>query len=414
MPTAIIVGSVLCILGGFVVLIGYIVYKAITTQKKHTEVMGTIAERRKATNINGNNMTVDEGSYKMTVTQVSGKHAHFTIRGSVPGDDRYPASFTPLTQSDRTRARPLLSKYPPAIDFINEKFHHKLGKFIRINREFQTGDVEFDRKVYINTDAPAEIVTAVTGNIPARRAILSLLKAGYRQVSVFERGALVRATVQHPMKEAGTPAFDHHTRCVADIMDNLPPVQVELPDKGATSRPMKMALASIVWAFVMLFVTMLTLDWWDTFELTPYTHGGWGALALLGLSLPVLIAVMRGFSNSFVSLLIFMASMSFGAPTTGIFLAKSVNALADFGPTRVVDAKVTNRWYSKSKNSTNYYVRLDPGPRVGPDGKFRISSDLYYDLSQGDVISVTVGDGAFGWVWVDEIHNKRLKKSKRR
>ena len=66
----------------------------------------------------------------------------------------------------------------PTIMLHRENIMDHLGKRLALNREFQTGDAEFDAAVNIDTCSPDEDVQRIFADGAFRNAVRKLLDAG--------------------------------------------------------------------------------------------------------------------------------------------------------------------------------------------------------------------------------------------
>ncbi len=121
--------------------------------------------------------------------------------------------------------RPLAAPRPLAIELRREDGGHVAARARGLNVEWQSGDVAFDRAVYVDTPTTdPEVLAAVIGP-EVRRAVCELLALGFLTVSIDDDGAVCACiteftTMDRPRANRGADALS----AFAHIHANLPAI----------------------------------------------------------------------------------------------------------------------------------------------------------------------------------------------
>ncbi len=406
-----IILAVSCVLACVVGVIALVVISLRKTKKvqvKQTQILKNLQKNYQGHKESDNTVGFQQGEYDFTVTHVTGKHAKFVLHLKSPADG-YPERFTPIGEG--ALHAPVDCAYLPSIDFTRESGWTRLGKSLRISRELQTGDAPFDDKVFIHSTAPDEIVHQILRESSVRRAILFLLDCGYSRVALFTPAVPVYCWSGTPVNGAEDgEIWKKQCAALTDIARALPALKIKNTRPITMTRASSIMGLSILWAIVFFFIAAFTSDTWQTFTGAPINQGLLVGVVLWMVSLPVLVLLSRGFSDSLGSLLGSTIALLVALPTTSMFLHSSLNAWLDHSKPREVHAKLVDSWVSKGSKSTSYYMRVDPGKKMGPVTDISISSSFYYRL-RGKKVTLIVKDGAFGWKWIEDYHHFGKKKS---
>ncbi len=337
---------------------------------------------------------------RITVKHILGKHAHFTVSLNPP-EEGYPSAFTPM--DEETWGRPIRLAHLPTMRLTRERLSNRVGKWLMLNRELQTGDGDFDKAVYVHTNAPPEVIHQILRRPTTRAAIMRLLDAGYTSVDLFTAQAPVSVTSPKPVPGAFQQgAFEGQLDALSIIAEGLPSVEVERTTGQIWTRATSIALTAALLSLAGFVLFMVTKDTWPTLGDVSLSEGFLIGAGLWLLALPVLMLTMRGFSNSFSTFCVAAVCLSVGLPATAITAASSLNALLDDSPTLLVEARVVDRSATRGKNSTTYRLSLDPGVH-GPRTDLNVDEDLYSMTTVGDRVTLVTHEGAFGWRWIDKI-----------
>ena len=398
--TALIILFVVALFGVIIGVVIWAIYTAVRQNKTTNaefEGLKTIHGEAAAQGSH-NTLTFNSRGLPFSVVLVRGKNRRFTVTMTA-GGGAYPSAYTPTDQDAWERTYEVATQ--PQIRLTREGSLDKLGKLLRINREVQTGDAEFDRQIYITSDAPDELILRTFSGAEARRAVLGLLNAGYHSVTLYGSGAPLSLQSADPPPGAGQrETHDAQLAAMHAIARAMPPVTVANAGTVDIGRPASIAAGAAVLATAALIAAAMFSGWWVPFSDEPRNLGlliGFGGWVV---SLPLLLVLMKGRSNAFICLLIAAGCLLPGLPLASVFGIKALNAWPDFSTVRTIDARVVKLRRVKGNKSTSYYATFDPGDGIGPPQEFTITGSTYGRLRRGRTASIDVRDGFLGWPWL--------------
>ena len=108
----------------------------------------------------------------------------------------------------REDARPRV-EVRPAVVLRAENSLDRLGKRIGVNREIQTGDQDFDARVYVESDAPDQDLQRTLADDRVRRAVRALLDGGAVRVELDPTGLTATQGMVAGSPRRGRDRADH-------------------------------------------------------------------------------------------------------------------------------------------------------------------------------------------------------------
>ncbi|HEY3449778.1 MAG TPA: hypothetical protein VGK67_25715 [Myxococcales bacterium] len=295
----------------------------------------------------------------------------------------------------------LVARHETALD--------RFGKRLRINRELQTGDPEFDAKVYLESSESARVLHRLLGEGEVRRALSSLLQAGYFSVTLGPDGlALTGRRLQKP---------DELKAPVASALELLAPLRAALPAfDSAELNPERRARGDRLMGFVVLFFVagvcgryLLPTGLVDYGSPALHTtqdrvHGYVGIGWLIAI--PLVWAYVRGHSRSLRNLLVIVLMSFYPLLVLVPEAFFAANALLDGGPAvhAVVGVQGKKTHHRGPTEGASLQVSCwlhpaDPKDVIGLD----VSRDTFERFSAGDAVQLTLRPGAFGWQWIQKL-----------
>jgi hypothetical protein len=368
---------------------------------KVPEVIQAIADRFGGEVLaSGDTARVSAQGHRFLAQQTGGKHASFSLRLEDAGA-QWPMSWSP-PHADLDEA-PLRCLWQPTIALSKEGMAHRVGRALRLNREIQVGDTRFDPQVYIDTAAPAEVVTRLLGRAGSREAVMALLQV-FPQVSLYTEASplTVSATGVMPAAVVANGAMQRWLEAMVALAQGLPAVEVQRPRQTPTRWTNVAAVTSCVASAAAFFLVICLQSWWELFDGALYGAGARAGLALWGVSLPALWWGLRGHSNSLTALLVSAGTLLLGLPCGVVFGVVAYNGLGD-GPLEERAALVVARERVQGSKTTTYYATFDLRDGRTPAGRFAVSSSDYQRLPEGGEVTLRVGPGRLGYRWLDEI-----------
>lgn len=295
----------------------------------------------------------------------------------------------------------------------------KWFKAVGLSEEFQTGDEEFDRRIYIASDHPA-VCGALRDSAEIRKAVRALLGVGTTGRATGETAKrrlvcdrrMLFVSSRGPLKHGPTlELLDALRRGIEGRLGRLPS---RLRDSFAWRA---LAIESVVWAIagfaavaVVEAVADRTLVHLDRPRLYAY-----GALAAFGAAVALLaaiVALLRRTSRSHRILVESGVVLLLSLPVFGVQAVADFNRAADDGPPRVRDVRIAQRRETTSRGrrgrvTHRYHVDIESGPEVTDTGlprSFEVSYEVYTTLRNGASLPLEIGPGRLGIPWLRRIN----------
>jgi hypothetical protein len=277
----------------------------------------------------------------------------------------------------------------PDVTFRREDDLDVMAKEREVARELQTGDDEFDRAVYIESDAPDAHLLTMLAAPAVRTAITSLVSRGLR-VRIVEGTISTddRATPEC-FTEERTRKIVSALRVIAGAPRSLERV-VEEPRSGAR------VLAKLVYLCLPLGVLLLFVGS-SSYPAISYGNlalaGGLAALIVAIAIQPLLTRAMRGRSTSHREL-VPMRGVSFvGLVVLGIALSIFLNGALDRSAEWTEAGSVQSARYDDEDGTTIVTIRT-------PARTFEMTvADKPKAVRPGSPATIWLRAGAFGQPW---------------
>jgi hypothetical protein len=288
----------------------------------------------------------------------------------------------------------------PHIRIHRERGLDRFGKRIRLNREVQTGDAEFDAAAYIDSRDRDEDVLAVLGHADTRAAVRELLSLGY--AIEFSRRGIETYQIVHALRPTDTETSARAAALSARLARHMPSFHVSqlVPQRDWTDRKAQAVGMATACAAVFLVGGAAAMN----------AHGatiepraqlmavGIGA-AVYFLLMVALTMRLRGRSDALGNLIL-AALFGAGAVPLGIGgLVLWLNARLDHNPPRAVVTTVTS--IARKGNSISVESWRGTRPERVP-----VDRPLKRSLKPGDHVRVQSHPGAFGWEWAEAVHER--------
>jgi hypothetical protein len=308
----------------------------------------------------------------------------------------------PVKKRKNRRPSSLTIRVPavtPAMHFNKENWFDRLCKHVGIAREHQTGDVVFDRAVYVRSpsDGYAE---KYLNDAQKRAAVLALKRQGFHEVRLTGKRAEAIWKGFDPASHDRPGLTDDASRALLVLGSNLPRHEEDpfaRPDRHATwlKRLWLFALAlAPLSAFAYFYPPIreaeLCLAALGVF-IVAYPMFAWVAASLLG---------GKSTSHDRWVRLMLAGVLLLGLGSIGGVAA--VNALADNSPPEVRKIVVTNKRMSEGhRGSKSYYAVVPAWDRAGETLEFQVSWQEYEAIVPHQTqLELTLGPGRLGIEWL--------------
>ena len=265
--------------------------------------------------------------------------------------------------------------------------------------EIETDDEVFNAECYVRSDTP-DFAAAYLADPIKRVAILDLRRLGFPEV-LLTGGTLSASWTGFNPKAHEKPDLSADTAARLLILArNLPEHRPEFDHRTGGHRKKWQA---VLWLFLVGFaLTMLSLIPFTPIHALDLIVR---ALVVLVLGLPAfayLAAIfLRGTSTSHYAWGGLMGGAVFLFPLGSVGSTALVNGLADDSAQVVHNAPITEKYTTRSKNRTNYHVRVASWRNPGETESFQISGSEYNAVvpNQSQMV-ITTRAGAFGIEWL--------------
>lgn len=279
-----------------------------------------------------------------------------------------------------------------------------LFKRLGVSVELQTGDRNFDRELYIQTDS-VEFTRAYFADYDKREALQKIIQSGCR--SVTHDGAVIE-TVIRPF----SPGSDEAAALIGETVNRLRVLTEDLP--GDYHEPRMLGLPA--WKVRRALV----------FSVAGASLGGglaamlYGLYAFRPLDLDTVLKASLDYSLPLLALFVFAAMMMLkgrssshreliravvlavpGFPLIGFGGAVVLNGYLDTSTVTYHHALVTGARKNRAKNSTDYYLLVRSWRRGHTTEKLAVADSIYERAKLGrSVLVVGTHRGYYGFEWL--------------
>jgi hypothetical protein len=295
----------------------------------------------------------------------------------------------------------------PLIAFRHERLRDRVGRWLFLNREVQTGDQTFDKEVYIETDEEAAIVERTLRTPEARDAILDSVQRG-RAVILSKQGVggtTLFSVFDIGRTEASVRAAVEPLARVADVLPEVGDANGERKSARGDWLAVGMMIGISAAFLVLSLVPHFKPDRWepwmnaDIHAVENRAWAGWLGFVLLAFFW------IRGHSRSLRNFALTVVGSLFTVPFLTIQLAFMLNAVGDRSPI-VEHTSTISKKSSRSTRSNSYYHVTFPSLFSAGTAGIDIDYDLWKTFAVGDRIVLGMRSGRFGWMWVDTVRRE--------
>lgn len=295
--------------------------------------------------------------------------------------------------------------------FLRLSLEGALDRFFKaagFSREFQTGEEQFDRRIYIACDHPA-IETLLQESREVRAAILDLLRND--DASIHADGEYL--WVRRPGDTLPSAMEVQHLATIRAGFAEIPSDSFRLLRDSFFWRAL--LVQSIAWslAFYGLPAVIEMIVRWEPlyFDWGPVIRLGLLAAAGLFAGLAFLAwLILRGSSRAHRVFVESLVVLTIGVPLSSIEMVSDANILLDHSAAQEISVMVDSKYTTTSRGrrgrrTTHYHLRLNPAvdAAVKIPNEFTVSSAVYSQAARGSHLTIAVREGAFHFPWVEQI-----------
>jgi hypothetical protein len=277
-------------------------------------------------------------------------------------------------------------------------------KSIGLSQEFQTGDKEFDDRIYMASDS-LSLNKHLAADEDLKKLIIDLNKLGFKQIIVDGKYFRIKFSKEH--------SFDNtYLSKVVMIFKQIE--EIENKWRGNFHDPFAwkyLFTESLLWSFaaygIATFIEFSSSEEAKYLDLTPLVKQGliYGSLATLILII-IVVYSFRGSSRGHRIIIESIILLLIGLPVSCLGLLSDLNMHLDYHSTKTIELliedKSTHLTRTRSGSRTHYRLELEQKtnyrfyqlPR-----SLEVSSDLYHQAANGQFLIVEVAPGRFNFPW---------------
>jgi len=287
-------------------------------------------------------------------------------------------------------------------------------KKMNICTEISTQDPDFDNNFFIATDT-IPFTRTFLENARSRQAIQTLFNLGFNHLK--HDGKNLIATWNN---------YPRHTQMEVATMESAVAAlsaPYEILPQIATLEAQDFQSG---WRFKRIFTFVFTIGIAVTglltmvLMLTQYAPLDSGKMFLnsLKFSIPFFIfflwnavQLLKGHSTSHRLLIAVFFIALVGFPLAGFGYTGFLNGIMDKNPAAVHTVTVTEKYYTKNKNSYSYYAVVDSWRQEGKTENLGVSESFFDSLEPGESsLTVLTKPGEFGYEWLVSFHIKEQNR----
>ena len=301
-------------------------------------------------------------------------------------------------------------------EFRHETGFHRLFKQIGLTKEHQTGNAEFDQKIYILSDSTA-VQTLMSQSAVVAQSITALMNSE-KQSGQFEELVIQNGDMYVEYKLLGDAEPKDLTPRLAELsVPLMHAIQQEF--QRATLPTPKYWMDAIGWRATTLSILFTSLAASAAFQfyafqkklgiqLTDHCRLFDDSLllsaCLSALALVLTIGLLGRTSRAHKSVLEALLIGSFAIWGNVYIAMKELTFGLDATPSQTVMATVTDKTMKKgSKGSKTYSLELRL-PNDPVTSRINVHSHFFNQTSPGSTVELKVKQGRLGYPWIEEIY----------
>jgi hypothetical protein len=294
----------------------------------------------------------------------------------------------------------------PRLGLWLEGASERLGKRLSLNLEADTGDAQFDHKVYIHSHAPIPIVKQVLTSPESRAPALSLLEAGWSKLVIDARAGLIAARKRVGAQHEST-LYEQLDQAIGHLVRLARGLPRFVGDRIWRTRVIDVAAPLVGLAILVAGAALLT---WGMYAYPLEESGHTFAAAGYGLALWPIVALLvfllarkgaEGLGTWFSCMLTLLVGLPLFA--SGSMLV--VNGRLDQGVAEVHDALIVRKDTRSEGEKTSYYLYAkDQGTPPDAEGtEMHVGREVYEAAQVGGNVHLVIMPGRLGYPWLHSL-----------
>jgi hypothetical protein len=336
---------------------------------------------------------------RVRFTTLAGPLAQPPVIGPLPAPSGGP--FRAGTHARIESPAPLTLRFESKLD--------RIGKWLRINRETQTGDPSFDDRVYLESEAPDALVLAALVDRGTRAGVVACLTLGCASLTLDDAGYLGAEIALTNEASVAPESIATVLDTLAATAEGIPPLQGRGHHRSRVGVIPTIAVLGTLLSWPLFYL----VDWiWEPLGSDLYATAMLGGLLLWVLLLPILFITLRGRSVSLRDFLMSAIFLALGLPLGGADLLLTLNGLLDSSAPSAHVTQVKKRRHTTGRNSSSH-VTLDSWHEGEQTIEIKIGDSLYDELPPGQAVTVMTRRGFLGWERITAITPSTSRQTSR-
>lgn len=288
-----------------------------------------------------------------------------------------------------------------------ERRWDRFFKLVGLSEEFQTGDREFDERIYIACDHLG-FNYALHKNAKLRKLVHDMFADGFDRI--WSNGHMLYASARKTIDtQVWVPRLDR-------IRKELAAATTKATRRFGDSFTWRvLVVEAIVWGMAgyaagAVFDYLLHRYAYHVDEGRLYAYGAVAAGMILAGLLGLIVLFLRRSSRSHRILVESVVLLVLSTPVLGVQLVSDINRVGDDSEPMVVQSLVTGHWRREHRGRRgrrwySHHVQLEHVDGEVPiEGELDISSDVFWTLDDGATIPIEIGRGLLGLRWYKSIN----------
>lgn len=281
-----------------------------------------------------------------------------------------------------------------------DRFFKKLGICVKL----ETHDQEFDKTFFITTDAVG-FTRELFSKAEKRGLVMDIFAKGFTEIKYDGKKMMVNWVSFPRNKLMEVKAVEEIASLLGQLGRGMPHIsEYETESRENAGLKQKLFIAYAV-PILLLIAGIAGL----AIGLTSYIPLDEGKIILnsfkysipcLFLFLWAMIMLLKGRTSSHRELIPAMILSILGFILGGMGGEITLNGWLDKGKPTAHEARVINKYYSKSKNSFTYYAVVESWREGQYYEKLKVGESFYDYLEPDESIIITTKPGKFGFEWL--------------
>jgi hypothetical protein len=285
---------------------------------------------------------------------------------------------------------------------VKESWIDILLKMMGMFREIQTGDADFDKKFYIETNTP-HLASAFLKEVRTREIVEQIFQTGFTELE--QDGSVMKAKWKHFVITGDfDPSFVEKTGKAIVSLAGAVPETFEVTAEPRISHLRIQRKVTFALSYLLAIIGYFLFSYGGA--LYPPLEEGmvWGSftysLPLFILFMGYVIFLFKGSASSYRVLFTFLGFSLAGFVLSGMGLATVINGAADSGKMSVYTVKVIEKSEAGSRPK-NYYVHVESWRSDMKRTKIRIPFETYREVQPYQTrFNIYTKPGRLGFEWL--------------